>query len=567
MRPLTLVPCLSLVLAAQDPQSLEAPIARVRLHPDEAWVTRVGRLKLGTSGTHRLQIKDLPTGLGPDDVRVAARGPEGSRLGDVALASEPRQVTETPEWKALEKEAEALQDKLDEIGAQRAALAQEVSFLRNLQAAHEKELSGRLTYTPPSATAVVELAKGVHARLGEVLTKDKRLERDAKRLEEQQRRLRNEMRKRESERRQAPSRATVELTVPRSGEVELELSYRTRKARWTPAYEARLSGDGKRLELVLYAAVTQQSGEDWSGVALEISNARASRSLDRAQYSQGQMIGWHLPPPPPAPRSAPTTTGTNYSLDKMESLPLGRTMKEAALLTPGVAQNTYVAEEAASSSTVEEARGLASTFSLDGPKEIPSDNEPHRFKVIAKELQPDLHRVAAPRLDPTVFQVARFPVPEGIPLFPGAPVAHFAGSARLGQAALSMPAAGQPFEFSFGPYRGLRVSFQRIDAKKELVGAFTKERQWTVKEKLEAANDTTEAVEVELQDRILKSEVEQVKLSATPDSTPGEERRPGVRSWVLKLAPKASATVNLGTVIKAPQNGELTGLGDLNLPE
>lgn len=556
-----LLPVLCAPLVAQEARPMDAPIRKVRLHPDEAWVTRIGRIKLPTPGAHRLKLNDLPTGLVLDDVRVAAKGPEGTRMGDVSLASEPRNLTESPEWKALEKEADALQEKLDALGADRMALSQEATFLKNLQASYDKELSGRLPFTPPNPTALVELSKGLHLRLGEVLTKDKRLERESTKLREAQARLQAEMRKRESERRQSPSRATVEITTNRPGEVELEFSYRTRRARWTPAYEARLGNEGKKLELVLYAAVSQQSGEDWSGVGLEISNARASRSLERAQYSQGQGIGWHLPQPPAELPKADRSMGYG-------GMPERKSAAIVEVVAPApIAQNTYVAEEAASASTVEEARGLASTFPLDGQKDIPSDNEPHRFKVLGKELQPALHLVASPRLDPTVFQVARFAVPEGIPLFPGAPVAHFAGSARLGQAALAMPAAGQPFEFSFGPYRGLRVSFQRLDAKKELVGAFTKERQWTLKEKLEAANDTTEAVEVELQDRILKSEVEQVKVGATPDSTPGEERRPGVRTWVLKLSPKATGTVILGTLIKAPQAGDLTGLSDLNLPE
>lgn len=550
-----LLPAVCAILVAQEPRPLEAPIRKVRLHPDEAWVTRVGRLKLNAPGTHRLRLSDLPTGLVLDDVRVAAKGPEGTRMGDVSLASEPRNLNETPEWKALEKEAEALQEKLDALGADRAALAQEATFLKNLQASYDKDLSGRLPFTPPNPTALVELSKGLHSRLGEVLTKDKRLERESTKLREAQARLQAEMRKRESERRQSPSRATVEITTTKPGELEVEFSYRTRQARWTPAYEARLSTDGKKLDLVLYAAVAQQSGEDWEGVSLEVSNARASRSMERAQYMGATVAGWHVPPLP--------MQDASMVRSKSATQAAGTVVEVVA--APAPLQNAYIPET--SSNAIEEAHGLASTFLLDGKKDIPSDNEPHRFNVLSKALQPDLHCVAVPRLDPTVFQVARFPVPEGIPLFPDAPVAHFAGTARLGQAKLAMPATGQPFELSFGPFRGLRVSYQHIEAKKELVGAFTKERQWTLREKLEATNDTAEFVEVELQDRILKSEVEQVKVSSTPDSTPGEERRPGVRSWVLKLSPKDSGTVTMGSVIRAPQHGIVVGLDDLNLPE
>jgi len=242
-------------------------------------------------------------------------------------------------------------------------------------------------------------------------------------------------------------------------------------------------------------------------------------------------------------------------------------------------QNTYVGNavevvspkledaDEGEAATLEEAQGLATTFTLDGTKEVPADGEPHRFRVVARDLAPDLRLMAVPRLDPTVYQVARFATPSGIPLFPGAAIVQFAGTVRLGQTHLAMPSPGQPFELGFGPYRGVRVSYTRVDARKEQVGTFTKERQWTLKEKFEAANDTAEPVEVEVQDRILKSTVEQLKIAASPDTTPGEERSPGVRTWTLRLQPKKGATVQLGTVIKAPLEGVLTGLEGLRLPQ
>jgi uncharacterized protein (TIGR02231 family) len=572
MRAAAALPFLCLTLAAQT--VVDAPIARVRLHPDEAWVTRVGQARLTGAGTAKLVIKDLPPGLGLDDLRVSAKGPEGSKLGDLAVNAEVRVVTETPEYKALLKEREGLRDRRDALEAEGESLQQELTFLRGLAAAYDKEISAKLTATSPNPASVVELSKGLGARQLELLGRERRRKRELEKLSEEEGRLHAELAKRSGGSREAPSRATVEVTVPRAGEVDLELSYRTRAARWTPAYEARLASDRQKLELVLYAAITQTSGEDWSGVKLEISNARASRSLAVPKYAGAQEATWLAFRPP-------TRT---------------REMSGFAYLAPGVvggaaAQNQYLvdglragdkasdepppppppppaeASEEAPAQTFEEAQGLATTFVLDGTKEVPADGEPHRFKVVAKDLAPDLHLLATPRLDPTVYQVARFAAPSGIPLFPGAAIVQFAGTARLGQTHLVLPSPGQPFELGFGPYRGLRASYTRVDAKKEQVGTFTKERQWTLKERFEVANDTAEPVEVEVQDRILKSTVEQLKVGATADTSPGAERQAGVRTWVVKLGGKEGATVTLGTVIRAPMEGELTGLEGLRLPE
>lgn len=564
MRAAAALPFLCLTLAAQT--VVDAPIARVRLHPDEAWVTRIGQARLAGSGTFKLVVKDLPPGLGLDDLRVSAKGPEGSKLGDLAVNAEVRVVTETPEYKALLKEREGLRDRRDALEAEGESLQQELTFLRGLAAAYDKDISVKMVASAPNAATVVELSRGLGMRQNEILNRERRRRRELEKLAEEEGRLHAELAKRSGGSRRAPSRATVEVTLPRAGEVDLELSYRTRAARWTPAYEARLASDRKKLELVLYAAIAQRSGEDWSGVKVEITNARASRSLVVPKYAGAQEAGWTAVVAPETreeDRSAGYAQGVlGAAATQNQYLANATELKDSVPAAPPPAEAAEVGAVA-----FEEAQGLATTFVLDGSKEVPSDGEPHRFKVVAKDLAPELHLLATPRLDPTVYQVARFAAPSGIPLFPGAAIVQFAGTARLGQTHLVLPAPGQPFELGFGPYRGLRASYTRVDAKKEQVGTFTKERQWTLKERLEVANDTGEPVEVEVQDRILKSTVEQLKVSATADTTPGAERQPGVRTWVVKLGGKEGATVTLGTVIKAPMEGELTGLEGLRLPE
>lgn len=572
MRIALLIPAFSLCLAAQTPTPLEAPITRVRLHPDEAWVTRVGEVRITGAGTAKLVVKDLPPGLGLDDLRVSAKGPEGSRLGDLAVNSEVRVVTETPEFKGLVKEREGLRDRRDALEAEGESLNQELTFLRNLQSTYDKDVSLKLVNAPPSAASLLEMGKGIQARTNEILVRDRRRKRELEKLGLEERRLEAEMQKQSGGQRRAPSRVTVEMTTPKAGDVVLELSYRTRAARWVPTYEARLSGDRKKLEMVLFAAITQTSSEDWEGVKLEISNTRASRSLAVPRYNRGQDVAWWAPIKVEVMASGAirggsiNETANKISADQLSSLPVSSNVYQAAYLAPGVSAPVEMGEGA--TSVIEEAGGLATTFNLDGTKDVPSDGEPHRFKVLAKDIEPELVLTATPRLDPSAYQVARFATPSAFPLFPGAAIVQYAGTQRLGQTQLWVPSAGQKFELGFGPYRGLRVSFARVDVKKEQVGTFTKERQWMLREKLEASNDTSEALDIELHDRALRSTVENIKIAPLPDSTPGfEERVPGVRTWTLHVGPKATGTVTLGTLIRAPQDGSISGLEGLNLPQ
>ena len=558
MRIPALVPVLSSCwLLANAPLALQAPIEKVRLHPDEAWVTRVGRIHVAAGGDHLLQIRALPPGLAMEDVRVSAKGPEGTRLGDLTVGAEVRKVTETPDYQALKKDRERLQDQQDAHEAEGEALAHEQTFLKNLQATYDQELSGRLPFTLPQTAAVVELSKGLQARLAENLTRDRKRLHELAKLKEEADRLDRDLRKRAAESSASPSQATVEVVTPKAGDLEVSLTYRTRKARWEPGYEARLAPDRARVELVLFASVRQYSGEDWNGVQVEVTNARASRSLALAAFSGPQTLGYSETPPAPPPHlrmlAAPAAVAEVRSDQARKAGP----------------QSSYFGEAAAAEARpIEEAHGLAATWALEGDKDVPADNEVHRFRVLSRELDATLVLVTVPRLDPTVYRLARFPVPGGIPLFPGAPVVHFAGTQRVGLAGLDLPPPGHPLQLGFGPLRGVRAALQRLDVKKEQVGTFTKETQWTLRERFELSNDSDTPVTVEVQDRELRSASDQVKLTLLPESTPSQEGpAPGVRSWPVLLAPRGEGTVLLATQIRSPLTGTVTGLGNLHLPE
>jgi hypothetical protein len=135
------------------------------------------------------------------------------------------------------------------------------------------------------------------------------------------------------------------------------------------------------------------------------------------------------------------------------------------------------------------------------------------------------------------------------------------GNQRLGEAPLTIPAAGQSFSLGFGPHKAVRVTFRRVDQKLEQVGSFSKDRQWTLREQIELDNDGAEILDVEVQDRVLKPVSDQVKISLLPEFTTGwTEPIPGVRSWKLKLSPKEQKRLDMPITIRAPKDGIVTGL-------
>lgn len=590
MRTALLLPALVATLAAAEPMALEAPIRSVRVHPDEAWVTRLGTLRLPAGGHHRLKLGQLPGGLVLDDLRIQAKGPEGTRLGEILVGPDRHIVPETAESRSLLARLESLHARKAALEAMQDANQKAAAFLESFQN-QQRNGEGKAL---PTGSALIELTRGMESRYAELAAQAQARGRELEKLQKETGALEAEWQKLRGklDTNPNPSAVTVELEAAQGGEVELEVSYRTRQARWKPSYEARLAPDGKRLELVLFAAVTQASGEGWEGVRMELSNSTPSKVQEMPKFTTFPRLGWTAPAMPFITAGMPGATveviATSSQIDTT-SVSSGMTIStlRTTPYAPPQPKPQPVLEPAAA--TLEEATGLAKTWLLEGGKDVPSDGDAHRFRVAAQEVAPTLHVVVAPRLDPTAYQVVRFEAPTKVPLFAGAPILRFVGSQRMGQGDFAFPAAGLPFELSFGPYQGLRAGLQRLGEQRpfkisKLVGVRTAEqgvtktetreeiatrapeRLWQLDERITLANDTDTALTVEVQDRVARSVHESVRIEATPATTPGAAPRgPMVQAWTLRLAPKSEASVELGLLIKAPKEGELTGLKELGL--
>ncbi len=516
-----LIPAIVATLAAEEPLKLEAPIRAVRVHPDEAWVTRVGTIRITTPGIYRFAIPDLPPGLTLADLRMQARGPAGTQLGELSIKSDPMILKESPEARKLRAERVPVEERRVLLESSKEALEAAKKLLQSLVETHGREIQRRLGSNLPAAGSPSSLASVLETRRAELFRNECRLqteEEDVRVAEKRIEGLETELRNR---RRLAPSTVVAEVSISKAGALELSLAQRTRDCSWSPAYEARLSQDRRRLELVLVAAIRQSTGDDWKDVRLEIATQPADTPLDVPDPKGPIQLSYREGPRPAA---------------------AGAMGSQAFRMIP------------------------AEIFPLEGPQTLPSGTTDNRFKVLSAELAPDPRFLAVPRESSEVFMVAQLRPAPRFPLYPGAGVQLLVGSQRLGSQSLAMPRPGEPLRLSFGVVPGLSAKLRTLDSRRGEAGTFHKEKEWVFQERLELGNDTEQALEIEVQDRVVQSSTEAVKVSLGPATTPGaRDLRPGLRGWVLPVPAKASRFVDVETIVRAPLTGRVTNVGDLRL--
>ena len=103
-----------------------------------------------------------------------------------------------------------------------------------------------------------------------------------------QREIDREIARLEAERNAKPPRkleVRIDLGAAAATPATLRVTYAVRDTRWMPLYDARLDTGAKdrkpALELVRRAEIAQNTGEDWSNVALAVSTVRTAAAAVR----------------------------------------------------------------------------------------------------------------------------------------------------------------------------------------------------------------------------------------------------------------------------------------------
>src|SRR5712672_904774 len=268
----------------------------VTVYPDGASVTRLIRLDL-PAGDNSAVVKDFPLTLDPSSLRV--EGEAGAKLTIGAIDAPPPRAAPPVNLPALDRRIEALKDQRADLqGASNAAAAR-------------RKFAERFAETSPAgigdkgeARPIAEWRTAFAAVAEEVATADAAI-RDAER---KQRDIDREIARLEADPAQKPPsklEVRIELAAASATRATLRVTYAVRNARWTPLYDARLDTGAKdrkpALELVRRAEITQNTGEDWSNVALSVSTVRTARG-GRAPDLNSLIVQY--PPPPRAPASA-----------------------------------------------------------------------------------------------------------------------------------------------------------------------------------------------------------------------------------------------------------------------
>jgi uncharacterized protein (TIGR02231 family) len=538
MLPTTLLALLastSPVLAGELEAS--SSIDTVTVYPDGATVTRVIRADL-PAGDTTLTVRDFPPLLDPASLRVEGAG--RPTIGAIdARPPRPERPATNPE---LEKHIEALRDERGSLDDKVAAADARRKFAQRFAESSPAGLGEK-----GEARPLAEWRAAFAAVADEIATADAAI-REAK---VRQREIDRELARLDAERKANPTRkmeVRIDLAAAAAGSTSLRVTYSVRGARWVPLYDARLdTGASDRkpvLELVRRAEILQQTGEDWSDVALTVSTVRTAKG-GSAPILSPLLVRYPEPPRPLA--AAPVSGGLQQQFAD----------KEVDALRAGAGRPRSAAHEepAPEQEADADTGGFQAVFHVPGRVSVAANEGAKSFRVSTATIAPELFVRATPVLDETAYLEASFKQAEEAPLLPGR-IALYRDGIFVGRGQMALTPKGETAHLGFGADDKVKVARALLRKQESQTGIISSAKVDEREFKITLRNGHETPVHVVVEDQLPVSEIDDVKVELLPSTTPPSERdvkdRRGVLAWNFDAAAGEQREIKLGWRVRWP---------------
>jgi uncharacterized protein (TIGR02231 family) len=518
------------------PPATPSRVAEVVVYPDRAQVTRAA--ELACNARTLAVFEGLPPSADQGSFRAKARGGEVQGL----------RVEQVNQREAFAPQVEALDLVIRDLEAQDATLrdaqgrAERQATLAGQYAdlavgLVQREMGGDAAPSVAAWTAAFDLSLSTRLQAGQ----------ESVRLGAERKALQLKLQDKQAERsrldaaaQRSSYRAEVQVACAAGQTAHVELTYRVGGAGWDAAYEARAEESSGVVELSTYATVRQATGEPWKGAHLLLSTAVPRQNATPPELlQQGLWV-------------------EERSAEKKVLVRREETHEHAE--AGGAAAANEPAKPAAGLAASNQ--GLSVQLEVPEAADVLGEGAPVRLFVARTRMPAKFALRTAPALSPFVFRVADLDNAAPFPLLAG-PMDTFGRSGFTGRVRQERVAQGARFHLTFGVEEGMKVKRKTMDELKRETGLFGGNHRFTYAYQLELANFTPGARDVEVQERVPVSELDDVKVTIdAPKTEPGYEqnKEDGLLTWKLKLRPGDSRTMGLTFYVDVPGSYDLGGM-------
>jgi uncharacterized protein (TIGR02231 family) len=525
---------------------------------DRAVLTRTARVDL-PAGQSELVFERLPAGLVDQSLQVTGRGTATATILDVSARTTFVAATPSMRVKALEDELIGLQQQDRAFADRLGHLSQQRALLAKIESAMTTPPTGDAATPRPTFEDWQKLLTFQAETLTRLTSEQQTVDRQRADLEAKIAAVEaqlNALRGQQPEGR-AFKTVTVRVAATTAGSLDVTLGYAVPGASWTPAYDARLRGETRVVELTYYGVVRNGTGEDWNNLALTLSTARPSMG-----GGAPELPAWIVD----VSRPMPMPLAMEMRRKEMSER---QALNQMAVASAAPMADARVAQDAGLAFSTIEAGTTSATFKIATPVTLASDSTSQKVAITSAKLPGNLQYQATPKLLEAAFLRASVTNTGEFPFLAG-PVSTFLDDTFVATSRLKTVMPGERFELALGVDDAIAVKRHLVNRFAEDTGLTNSGRRVTYEFLVTITNNKktaervvfTEAIPVSRDEKIVVKLLTPLERELGTAAAPKEVSREedGKLVWRLDLKPGEQREIPLKVSIDHPADVEVVGL-------
>ncbi|OFW88073.1 MAG: hypothetical protein A3B66_07085 [Alphaproteobacteria bacterium RIFCSPHIGHO2_02_FULL_46_13] len=529
-------------------------IIKAIVYTDRATVTREAKVSV-PAGSHSITFKGLPTTILPDSLRAEGEALAKVKFGAVTYKEVMAEEIAEPRKNELNAQIETLNDQLNILNGEKAALDAKRTFLTTIgtQAAlRTNENIAEMNLKPEQWTAA---AQTLFTSLNDVQTASVANNAKVRDLNKKILALQNELNDLGNGQ-YSTYTVTIPLETPTSTELTLDLSYQVSNASWNPVYDARIDTETAKLQLIQYGAVRQNSGEEWTGVALTLSTAQPQRGTGLPDL---QPLWVNIFNPVAYGGAISSMSNRDMASDSAMPVPAAPQM-----LAKSAAPAEMVKEKAEFVTANITTGGFVSEYKIPGPASITADGTETKVMVGAFDTENTLQVHIKPQISTEAFLVAKAKLKGESPILPGE-VSLFRDGAFVGKSSVPLLRPDEDYALYFGADDQVSVKRKILKDEKTDGGMIMRDNVQERHFVTEIQNLHSKPVAIVLQETTPVGQNDEItsdilKDVTTAGYTPDTNNIKGLLQWTFDLDAKAKKDMKLGWKVAWPKDSQISGL-------
>jgi uncharacterized protein (TIGR02231 family) len=537
---------------AQDIQA-ESKITKVSVYLGSALITRSAELKL-SQGLQNIVISGIVPEIDENSLRVSGKGSAEVKILGAEVKKEFLKDVPQEKAKKLQDEIQSLRDERRKTEDLKKILADEKAFLDSIRLFSAGQIPKEMVTKMPPASELENILKFMDTKLKDNYSQAVDAELKMREIDKKIDVLSRELSQVIGPVSKIKRSIVAEVEVLKPGNLSLDVSYMANRASWYPIYDARADFDKARTELISYAVVKQNTGEEWQDVNLTLSTAKINISGKMPEINP-----WFLKPYEPR---MPYEEKSNRLMRQKASGAMAIERDDVAYLrTAELGDNLAVNQYAQA-----EEKGVSAVYNITRPATIKSDGQDSRFPVSSQNLDSVFKYSSYPRFSLYAYLFSRVTNSKDLQLI-GGRVNVFLDGDFVGASAIENIGPQEEFDLYLGVDENVKIKREEVEKKVDdvlIAGIASSTKKTSFKYKLSVENYKNNKIKVELFEAMPVSQNDRIKVtlgnvSIQPVQKDWKDKK-GIWKWEFELEPKAKQEIIYTYIVEHPREMQVEGL-------